>query len=150
MRAFIQRVSKSEVLINQDERRSIGRGFMILLGIEEADNQDDIHWLSAKICKLRLFDDEAGVMNKSIIDIDGEVMIISQFTLYAKTKKGNRPSYIHAAKPAIAIPLYETFKNRMATELGKEVVSGTFGAHMDVSLTNDGPVSIWIDTKNRE
>jgi len=150
MRAFIQRVSKSEVLINQEERRSIGRGYMILLGIENADNQDDIHWLSAKISKLRLFADGEGIMNKSILDIDGEVMIISQFTLHAKTKKGNRPSYIHAAKPEVSIPLYESFKKQMTIELNKDIVSGKFGAHMDVSLTNDGPVSIWIDTKNKE
>jgi len=150
MRALIQRVSKSEVQIDKAEKRSINQGYLILLGIENADSQEDINWLAAKICKLRLFDDENGVMNKSIIDISGEIMIISQFTLHAKTKKGNRPSYIHAAKPDIAIPLYEAFKKQISKELGKEIVSGKFGAHMDVSLTNDGPVTIWIDTKNKE
>jgi len=150
MRALIQRVSKSEVVIDKNESRSIGQGYLILLGIETADSQEDISWLAAKICKLRLFDDEDGIMNKSILDIDGEIMVISQFTLHAKTKKGNRPSYIHAAKPDISIPLYEAFKKQIALELGKEIVSGEFGAHMDVSLTNDGPVTIWIDTKNKQ
>jgi len=150
MRALIQRVSKAEVLIDHMESRSIGRGYVILVGIENADSQEDVNWLAAKICKLRLFDDENGVMNKSILEINGEIMIISQFTLHAKTKKGNRPSYIHAAKPEISIPLYEAFKKQMAMELGKEIESGKFGAYMQVSLTNDGPVSIWIDTKNKE
>ena len=150
MRALIQRVSKAEVLIDKVEVRNIGQGYLILIGIENADTQEDINWLSAKISKLRLFDDEDGVMNKSILDISGEIMIISQFTLHAKTKKGNRPSYIHAAKPEVSIPLYEAFKKQMAFELNKDVISGNFGAHMDVSLTNDGPVSIWIDTKNKE
>ena len=150
MRALIQRVSKSEVQIDKAEKRSINQGYLILLGIENADSQEDINWLAAKICKLRLFDDENGVMNKSILEADGEIMIISQFTLHAKTKKGNRPSYIHAAKPDVAVPLYEAFKKQMVKELGKEIISGEFGAHMDVSLTNDGPVTIWIDTKNKE
>jgi len=150
MRALIQRVSKAEVLIDKVEVRNIGQGYLILIGIENTDTQEDINWLSAKISKLRLFDDEDGVMNKSILDIGGEIMIISQFTLHAKTKKGNRPSYIHAAKPEVSIPLYEAFKKQMAFELNKDVISGKFGAHMDVSLTNDGPVSIWIDTKNKE
>jgi D-tyrosyl-tRNA(Tyr) deacylase len=150
MRALIQRVSKAEVLIDKVEIRNIEQGYLILIGIENADTQEDINWLAAKISKLRLFDDKDGVMNKSILDIDGEIMIISQFTLHAKTKKGNRPSYIHAAKPDVSIPLYEAFKKQMTIELNKEVVSGKFGAHMDVSLTNDGPVSIWIDTKNKE
>ncbi len=150
MRALIQRVSKAEVLIDKLEVRNIGQGYLILIGIENADTQEDINWLSAKISKLRLFDDEDGIMNKSILDIGGEIMIISQFTLHAKTKKGNRPSYIHAAKPEVSIPLYEAFKKQMALELNKDVISGKFGAHMDVSLTNDGPVSIWIDTKNKE
>jgi D-tyrosyl-tRNA(Tyr) deacylase len=150
MRALIQRVSKSEVVIDKNESRSIGQGYLILLGIETADSQEDTNWLAAKICKLRLFDDEDGVMNKSIQDIDGEIMVISQFTLHAKTKKGNRPSYIHAAKPDISVPLYEAFKKQISLELGKEIVSGEFGAHMDVSLTNDGPVTIWIDTKNKQ
>ena len=123
---------------------------MVLLGIENVDSQEDVEWLSAKISKLRLFDDENKVMNKSILEIDGDIMIISQFTLYAKTKKGNRPSYIHAAKPDVSIPLYEAFKKQMSLELGKEIMSGKFGAHMDISSTNDGPVTIWIDTKNKE
>ena len=150
MRALIQRVSKAKVLINKEESKSIGQGYLVLLGIENVDTKADIEWLSAKICKLRLFDDEDGVMNKSILEIDGEIMIISQFTLHAKTKKGNRPSYIKAAKPDISIPLYEAFKKQMSIDLGKEIASGEFGAHMDVSLTNDGPVTIWIDTKNKE
>ena len=150
MRALIQRVSKAEVLIDKEEKRGIGQGYLILLGIENADTQEDIQWLSAKISKLRLFDDEDGVMNKSICEIDGEILIISQFTLHARIKKGNRPSYIHAAKPDISVPLYEAFKKQMAKDLGKNIVSGKFGTHMDVSLTNDGPVTIWIDTKNKE
>ncbi len=150
MRALIQRVSRAEVLINKKETRKIGQGYLVLLGIENADTSEDVNWLSAKITKLRLFDDEKGVMNKSLLEIDGEVMIISQFTLHAKTKKGNRPSYIHAAKPDVAIPLYEEFKLKMSEDLGKEIVSGEFGAHMDVTLTNDGPVTLWIDTKNKE
>ncbi|MCK5856417.1 MAG: D-tyrosyl-tRNA(Tyr) deacylase [Bacteroidales bacterium] len=149
MRALIQRVSQAEVVIEENESREIGQGYVVLLGIENADSQEDIDWLSAKISKLRLFDDDNGVMNKSIMDIDGEIMIISQFTLHAKTKKGNRPSYIHAAKPDISIPLYKSFKKQMTTDLGKEIVSGDFGAHMKVSLTNDGPVTIWIDTKEK-
>lgn len=150
MRALIQRVSKAKVLIDKEEKREIGQGYLVLLGIENADSQEDIEWLSAKISKLRLFDDENGVMNKSILDINGEIMIISQFTLHAKTKKGNRPSYIHAAKPEISIPLYEAFKKQMAMDLGKGIISGKFGAHMNVTLVNDGPVTIWIDTKNKE
>jgi len=150
MRALIQRVSQAEVVIDKSESRKTGQGYLILLGIENADTQEDVEWLSAKISKLRLFDDMDGVMNKSILEIDGEIMIISQFTLHAKTRKGNRPSYIHAAKPDVAIPLYEAFKKQMAKDLGKEIVSGEFGAHMDVTLTNDGPVTIWIDTKNKE
>ena len=150
MRALIQRVSQAEVVIDKSESRKTGQGYLILLGIVNADTQEDVEWLSAKISKLRLFDDMDGVMNKSILEIDGEIMIISQFTLHAKTRKGNRPSYIHAAKPDVAIPLYEAFKKQMAKDLGKEIVSGEFGAHMDVTLTNDGPVTIWIDTKNKE
>ena len=150
MRALIQRVSKAEVQIDKNEIRSIGQGYLIFLGIENDDTQVDINWLSAKISKLRLFDDQNEVMNKSVLDINGDIMIISQFTLYAKTKKGNRPSYIHAAKPDIAIPLYEDFKKQITHELGKEIISGEFGAHMDVTLTNNGPVTIWIDTKDKE
>ncbi len=150
MRALIQRVSKAEVQIDKNEIRNIGQGYLIFLGIENADTQMDINWLSAKISKLRLFDDQNEVMNKSILDINGDIMIISQFTLHAKTKKGNRPSYIYAAKPDIAIPLYKAFKKQLKLDLGKDIVSGEFGAHMDVTLTNDGPVTLWIDTKNKE
>lgn len=150
MRAVIQRVHKAEVEINKAEKRSIGQGLVVLLGIEEADTQEDIDWLSAKINKLRIFADEEGVMNKSILDIDGELMIISQFTLQAKTKKGNRPSYIKAAKPEVSIPLYEAYLKRASMDIQKEVVSGEFGAHMDISLVNDGPVTLFIDTKNKE
>ncbi len=150
MRALIQRVSKAEVQIDKNEIRNIGQGYLIFLGIENADTQMDINWLSAKISKLRLFDDQNEVMNKSILDINGDIMIISQFTLHAKTKKGNRPSYIYAAKPDIAIPLYKAFKKQLKLDLGKDIVSGEFGAHMDVTLTNDGPVTLWIDTKKKE
>jgi len=150
MRALIQRVSRAEVTINKRDKRFISKGLLIFIGIEENDTNEDLSWLSAKISKLRIFDDEDGVMNKSIIDIDGEAMIISQFTLHAKTKKGNRPSYIHAAKPDISIPIYEDFKKSFSNEIGKKVVSGEFGADMDVELINDGPVTIWIDTKNKE
>jgi D-tyrosyl-tRNA(Tyr) deacylase len=120
-----------------------------LVGIEEADNQDDIVWLSNKIINLRIFADENGLMNKSLKDINGEILVISQFTLHADTRKGNRPSYIKAAKPEIAIPLYEAFKIRLSQDLGKPISCGEFGADMQVSLTNDGPVTIWIDTKNK-
>lgn len=123
---------------------------MILLGIEEADGQDDIEWLSRKVCNLRIFDDESGIMNKSILDVDGDVLLISQFTLHASTKKGNRPSYIKAAKPEIAIPLYEKFIQQLEAELGKSIQTGEFGADMQVSLTNDGPVTIMMDSKNKQ
>lgn len=150
MRALIQRVSKAEVQIDKLKKRNIAHGYLIFLGIEEADGDSDLQWLCAKISNLRLFNDDNGVMNKSIKEVNGQIMIISQFTLHAKTKKGNRPSYINAAKPSIAIPIYENFKKQMTIELGQEVISGEFGAHMDVSLTNDGPVTIWIDTKEKE
>jgi len=150
MRALIQRVSRAEVTINKRDKRFISIGLLIFIGVEDSDTNEDISWLSAKISKLRIFDDENGVMNKSIIEIEGEVMIISQFTLHAKTKKGNRPSYIHAAKPEVSIPIYEGFKESFSKEIGRRVVSGEFGAHMDVELINDGPVTIWIDTKNKE
>lgn len=150
MRAVIQRVQRAEVEINKAEQRSIGQGLLILLGIEERDTQEDIEWLSTKISRLRIFADEDGVMNKSLLDIDGEMMVISQFTLHAKTKKGNRPSYIAAAKPEISIPLYEAYLKQATSDLGKTVVSGEFGAHMDITLINNGPVTIIIDTKNKE
>lgn len=123
---------------------------MILLGIEEADGKEDIDWLCRKICNLRIFDDEFGIMNKSVLDVEGDVLLISQFTLHASTKKGNRPSYIKAAKPEIAIPLYEKFIEQLETDLGKSIQTGEFGADMQVSLINDGPVTIIIDSKNKQ
>ncbi|WP_286755750.1 D-aminoacyl-tRNA deacylase [Roseivirga sp. UBA838] len=150
MIAVVQRVSKSSVAIGGELKSAIGQGVMILLGIEEADSQEDVEWLSRKIANMRIFDDENGVMNKSLIDSGGEALVISQFTLHASTKKGNRPSYIKAAKPDIAIPLYEAFKTQLAIDLGKEVASGEFGADMKVSLINDGPVTIIIDTKDKK
>jgi len=150
MKAVIQRVSNASVTIDEKITAKIGQGLLILLGIEEADNQKDIDWLAGKISRLRIFDDENGVMNLSIIDTGGEAMIISQFTLYASTKKGNRPSYIKAARPEAAIPLYESFIKAMDSNLGKPSKTGVFGAEMQVSLVNDGPVTIIIDTKNKE
>lgn len=150
MRAVIQRVAEATLSINQETERSIGPGLVILLGIEASDEEADIRWLSGKISRLRIFDDPDGVMNLSIIEQGGNVMIISQFTLHASTRKGNRPSYIKAASPDIAIPLYEKFILQMEADLGKKVLTGEFGANMQVSLCNDGPVTILIDTKNRE
>jgi len=150
MRAVIQRVSWAEVRINGEETRKISHGFVILVGIENTDNQNDIIWLTKKIVNLRVFDDEKGVMNKSLKEVSGELMIVSQFTLHAKTKKGNRPSYIHAAKPDIAIPIYEAFIKEMKNFISEKVVTGDFGAHMEITLTNDGPVTLIIDTKNKE
>ena len=149
MIAVVQRVSQSSVSIEGDMKSSIGKGVMILIGIEEADGKEDVEWLSRKIANMRIFNDENEVMNKSLIDADGEALVISQFTLHASTKKGNRPSYIKAAKPDIAIPLYESFKKQFSQDLGKEIGSGEFGADMKVSLTNDGPVTIIIDTKDK-
>jgi len=150
MRAVIQKVSLASITIDQDLTKKMGPGLVILLGIEESDGQSDIEWLSGKISRLRIFDDEQGIMNLSIQDVNGDIMIVSQFTLYASTKKGNRPSYIRAASPETAIPLYNTFIGQMQQELGKPVLTGEFGAHMQVNLNNDGPVTISIDTKNRE
>lgn len=150
MRVFIQRINEASVLINNTERRSIGKGLLVLLGIEDADTVDDIEWLCGKIARLRIFGDEQGIMNLSVCDVAGEVMVISQFTLHASTKKGNRPSYIRAAKPEIAVPLYEKFLQQMKSELNKNIVSGEFGAYMQVSLVNDGPVTIMIDSKEKE
>lgn len=146
----LQRTSEASVKINQEIVGEIEAGLVILLGIEAADGQEDIDWLSRKICNLRVFDDEYGIMNKSILDVDGDILVISQFTLHASTKKGNRPSYIKAAKPDIAIPLYDNFIEKLEEELGKKVETGEFGADMQVSLTNDGPVTIVIDSKNRQ
>jgi D-tyrosyl-tRNA(Tyr) deacylase len=149
MIVVIQRVLESAVKVDGKTIGEIGYGLMILLGIEDADTQEDINWLSKKIVNLRIFPDENGVMNKSLLDAGGEVLLISQFTLHASTKKGNRPSYIKAAKPDFAIPMYEKFKDALEGELGKEVETGQFGADMKVSLINDGPVTITIDSKNK-
>lgn len=150
MRVVIQRVTEASVTIDSVVKSSIGKGMMILLGIEENDGKEDIEWLCKKIVNLRIFDDENGVMNKSIIDIEGEILLVSQFTLYASTKKGNRPSYIKAAKPDISVPLYEEFQKELKSQLGKDIGTGEFGADMKVALINDGPVTICIDTKNKE
>jgi D-aminoacyl-tRNA deacylase len=149
MIAVIQRVSESSVEIEGKIKSQIGRGLMILLGIEEADNQEDIEWLSKKIVNLRIFPDENGVMNRSVMEVGGEILLISQFTLHASTKKGNRPSYIKAAKPDIAIPLYEKMIQALENELGKPIGTGIFGAEMKVALVNDGPMTIMMDSKNR-
>jgi D-aminoacyl-tRNA deacylase len=150
MKAVIQRVSKASVTINSEKVASIQNGLLILLGIIEEDTKEDIIWLSNKISNLRIFSDENDVMNKSLIDIGGNAIVVSQFTLHAMTKKGNRPSYIQAAKPDIAIPIYEAFVNQLEIDLGKKVQTGQFGANMKVELLNDGPVTIIIDTKNKE
>ena len=149
MRAVIQRVSESSVQINKQNVAQISTGLLILLGIEIEDTKEDSVWLSNKIAQLRIFSDTEGKMNKSIIEIGGEVIVVSQFTLHAKTKKGNRPSYIKSARPEQAIPLYNQFKKDMSDVIGKEVQSGEFGTDMKVSLINDGPVTIIIDTKNK-
>jgi D-aminoacyl-tRNA deacylase len=150
MKAVIQRVSQASVTIEEKLKASIDKGILILLGIEDADNVDDIEWLSAKISKLRIFNDDNGIMNLSIGEISGDVLLISQFTLHASTKKGNRPSYIKAAKPEIAIPLYEKFISHLEKEINKKIFTGEFGADMKVALINDGPVTIIIDSKNKE
>jgi D-tyrosyl-tRNA(Tyr) deacylase len=150
MKAVIQRVSKSSVEINNNIVANINSGLLILLGIEDADSQEDSIWLCQKIANLRIFGDENDVMNLSVKDIDGEIIVVSQFTLHALTKKGNRPSYIKAAKPEVAIPLYENFVQQLENELGKKVQTGIFGADMKVALLNDGPVTIIIDSKNKE
>ncbi|MGN1218769.1 D-aminoacyl-tRNA deacylase [uncultured Bacteroides sp.] len=150
MRLVIQRVSHASVTINGVCKSAIKEGFMILVGIEEADTKEDADWLCKKVIGLRVFDDENGVMNKSIMDINGEILIVSQFTLMASTKKGNRPSYIRAAGHETAIPLYEYFCSEVSKALGKEVGTGEFGADMKVELLNNGPVTIWMDSKNKE
>ena len=150
MKAVIQRVSQSSVTIDAKIVAEIQKGLLVLVGIEDSDSQEDIGWLTSKIANLRIFADENEVMNLSLKDIDGEMIVVSQFTLHALTKKGNRPSYIKASKPEIAIPLYESFVNQMEIELGKKIQTGKFGADMKVSLVNDGPVTIIIDTKNKE
>jgi D-aminoacyl-tRNA deacylase len=150
MRAVIQRVSEASVTIDGMVKSKIGNGLLILLGIEDADTHEDIEWLSAKIIRLRIFGDDSGVMNLSVQDVDGDIIVVSQFTLHAQTKKGNRPSYIKAAGPQVAIPLYEAFVKQIERNLGKSVQTGEFGADMKVALLNDGPVTIIIDTKNKE
>jgi len=149
MKAVIQRVSSASVTINGKVKSEIAKGLLILLGIENADTQEDIDWLAGKIARLRIFNDENDVMNLSVKDVNGDIIVVSQFTLHASTKKGNRPSYIHAAGPDVAIPLYENFIKSLEIQLGKPVGSGEFGAMMDVELLNSGPVTIIIDSKNR-
>lgn len=150
MRVIIQRVTQASVTIDQQVHAAIGKGFMILLGIEEQESAADIVWLSNKICQLRIFNDAEGVMNLSVKDIGGEILLVSQFTLHASTKKGNRPSYIKAARPESAVPVYEQCIRQLGTDLGKPIQTGIFGADMQVALINDGPVTIIIDTKNKE
>ncbi|HRN15604.1 MAG TPA: D-aminoacyl-tRNA deacylase [Xylanibacter oryzae] len=150
MRLVIQRVSKASVTINDKIKSAINLGYLILIGIEEADNEDDVEWLVKKVIGLRVFDDENGIMNLPINDVDGNILVISQFTLMASYKKGNRPSWIRAAKHEISIPLYEQFCSKLSKELGKKVCTGEFGADMKVELINDGPVTICMDSKNRE
>jgi D-tyrosyl-tRNA(Tyr) deacylase len=150
MRAVIQRVSEASVAINGQVTGAIGRGLLVLLAVEEADDAEDIEWLSGKIVRLRIFDDENGVMNRSVGETGGGILVVSQFTLFASTRKGNRPSYTRSARPETAIPLYEQFLARLAQDLGQPVATGEFGAEMQVRLTNDGPVTIPIDSKARE
>ena len=150
MRAVIQRVSEASVTIDGTIRAQIGKGYLVLLGCENADDSTDIEWLSKKVVNLRVFDDENGVMNRSILDIGGDILVVSQFTLWASYKKGNRPSYLRAGSHDITIPLYEQFCQQLSADLGKEVATGEFGADMKVALVNDGPVTICMDTKNKE
>ena len=150
MRTVIQRVQHASVSINGSIKSSIGNGFLLLLGIEATDTSEDVDWLVKKVSALRVFDDENGVMNRSIIDVQGEALVVSQFTLYASYKKGNRPSWFRAASHDISVPLYEEFCNKLSATLGKEVGTGEFGADMKVELLNDGPVTICMDTKNKE
>ena len=150
MRAVIQRVSKASVTIDNKIYSQIENGLLVLVGIEDADTADDIEWLSGKIVNLRIFNDDNGVMNVSVKDFNGDILAVSQFTLHASTKKGNRPSYIKASKPEFAIPMYEKFVQQLGNELGKKIHTGVFGADMKVELLNDGPVTIVIDTKNKE
>ena len=150
MRVVLQRVSHASVTIEGKVAAAIGQGLLILLGIEDADTREDIIWLSRKITNLRIFNDEQGLMNRSLTEIDGEALVVSQFTLHANTKKGNRPSYIRASKPEVAIPMYEDFIEQLQSDLGKQVGAGVFGADMKVELLNDGPVTIFMDTKNKD
>ena len=150
MRAVIQRVSRATVSIDGAVKSSIGNGLLVLVGCENADNDEDIQWLSKKIVSLRIFDDENGVMNRSILDVGGEILVVSQFTLWASYKKGNRPSYLRAGSHEVTVPLYEKFCSALSQCLGKQVGTGEFGAYMKVELLNDGPVTICMDTKNKE
>jgi len=150
MRAVIQRVTDASVTIEGQIHGQIGNGLLVLIGIEDADGEEDIEWLSNKIVNLRIFNDENGVMNTSVKDVNGNILLISQFTLHGSTKKGNRPSYIKASKPDVAVPIYEKMIRQLSTDLGKQIQTGIFGADMKVELLNDGPVTIVIDTKNRE
>ena len=150
MRLLIQRVKKATVYIANKQKSEIKEGLLILLGVENEDNKEDIEYLANKAANLRIFDDENGIMNRSVLDIKGEIMVVSQFTLHASTKKGNRPSYIRAAKPDISTPLYEEFCSTLSNKINKGVKTGEFGAEMQVELVNDGPVTIWIDSKNKE
>lgn len=150
MKTVTQRVQYASVTIDGQLKSKIGKGLLVLVGIEDRDTNEDIEWLCKKIANLRIFDDENGVMNRSVIDVEGDIMVVSQFTLQASTKKGNRPSYIRASKPEVAIPMYEAFCAEMGLQLGKEVQTGTFGADMKIELLNDGPVTILIDSQNKE
>ena len=150
MRTVVQRVRHASVTIDGQCVASIGQGMLLLVGFEDADEPNDLEWMAQKVANLRIFDDADGVMNRSVKDVDGELLVVSQFTLYASVKKGNRPSYIRAAKPDVAIPLYESFCEMMSLQAGREVKTGVFGADMKVSLLNDGPVTIVIDTKNKD
>ncbi len=150
MRAVVQRVSAACVTIDQQVKASINRGLLVFVGIEDRDNQEDIEWLSKKIVNLRVFDDEHKVPNISVLDINGDILLVSQFTLHAAIKNGNRPGYIKASKPGIAVPLYNSFIAALENELNKKIFTGTFGADMQVALVNDGPITIWMDTKNKE
>lgn len=150
MRALIQRVSSASVTIAGQVSGEIGTGLLILLGIEDADTQEDVDWLAGKISRLRIFGDEEGLMNRSVVDVDGGLLVVSQFTLFGSTKKGNRPSFIRSAKPPVAIPLYEAFLKTLSFTALRPVATGEFGADMQVALVNDGPVTIWIDSQQRE
>ena len=150
MRVVIQRVSKASVQVDGKIAGEIEKGLLVLLGIEDADGEEDIRWLSGKIVNLRIFNDEAGVMNRSVLEVGGDVLLVSQFTLHASTKKGNRPSYIRASKPGVAVPLYQKMIQQIEADLGKNIQTGVFGADMKVELLNDGPVTIVMDTKNKE
>jgi D-tyrosyl-tRNA(Tyr) deacylase len=150
MRAVVQRVAKASVTIDGEVKSSIEEGLLVLVGIEDADTSEDVEWLSGKIVRMRIFEDEQGVMNRSVVEAEGDIIVVSQFTLHASTKKGNRPSYIKASKPDFAIPMYNQFVAQVERDLGKPVGTGIFGADMKVELLNDGPVTIVIDTKNRE